>query len=223
MKSRYALIALLVAALALPLAAQRRVPHDLSNVRGFNYQGAETYGHVQYWLKYNPAVTRRDLDYARRLRLNQIRIFVPYQAWEEDKSALKKNLVDFVRAAHARGMGVMPTIVYKRDEWKDKAAWPNARPFVADLVSAVGKEPGLVMWDVENEPACCKVPAPPEKRLHMDHAMYMAGVFHELDPVTPVTIGATFVDNMIYMATPAPASAPISSGPRPSRQRPASR
>ncbi|MDE3201377.1 MAG: hypothetical protein KGN79_10710, partial [Acidobacteriota bacterium] len=90
--------------------------------------------------------------------------------------------------------------MYKHDEWKDKAAWPNARPFVADLVAAVGKEPGLAMWDVENEPACCKLPVPPDKQLHMQHAMYMAKVFHELDPVTPVTIGATFVDNMIYMA-----------------------
>ena len=33
----------------------------------------------------------------------------------------------------------------------------------------------------------------------MDHAMYMAKVFHELDPVTPVTIGATFAENMIAM------------------------
>lgn len=33
----------------------------------------------------------------------------------------------------------------------------------------------------------------------MEHAIYMAKMFHELDPVTPVTIGATFSDNMIEM------------------------
>jgi hypothetical protein len=33
----------------------------------------------------------------------------------------------------------------------------------------------------------------------MEHAVYMAKVFHELDPVTPVTIGATFAENMIEM------------------------
>jgi hypothetical protein len=33
----------------------------------------------------------------------------------------------------------------------------------------------------------------------MEHARYMAKVFHELDPVTPVTIGATFAENMIEM------------------------
>jgi len=192
-------IAVLIATLALPMAAQRRVPKDLSGTRGFNYQSAETIGHVEFWLQYNPAVTKRDLDYAKRLQLNQVRVFVPYAAWERDKEGLRKSLLDFVRAAHERGIGVMPTMQYKFDEWKDKAAWPNARPFVADLVATIGKEPGLAIWDVENEPECCSLPPTPDNRLHMEHAMYMAKVFHELDPVTPVTIGATFAENMIAM------------------------
>ena len=192
-------IALLVAALTIPLAAQRRVPRDLSGVRGFNYQSAETIGHAEHWLQYDPAVTERDLNYAKRLQLNQVRVFVPYAAWESNKEALRKNLVHFVRAAHERGIGVMPTMQYKFGEWKDPAVWPNAREFVEDLVATVGKEPGLEIWDVENEPECCKLPATPENRLHMEHAVYMAKVFHELDPMTPVTIGATFAENMIEM------------------------
>lgn len=186
-------------ALALPLAAQRRVPKDLSGVRGFNYQSAESIGHAEHWLQYDPAITERDLDYARRLQLNQVRVFVPYAAWERDKERLRKNLLHFVRAAHARGIGSMPTMQYKFEEWKDRAAWPNSRAFVADLVATIGKEPGLEIWDVENEPECCKLPATPANRLRMEHAMYMAKVFHELDSVTPVTIGATFAENMIEM------------------------
>ena len=120
-------IAALIAALALPMAAQRRVPKDLSDTRGFNYQSAETIGHAEFWLQYDPAVTERDLDYAKRLQLNQVRVFVPYAAWEKDKEGLRKNLLHFVRAAHERGIGVMPTMQYKFGEWKDKAAWPNAR------------------------------------------------------------------------------------------------
>ena len=187
---------------SLPVAAQRRVPKDLSGVRGFNYQSAETIGHVESWLQYDPAVTERDLDYAKRLQLNQVRVFVPYAAWERDKEALRKNLLHFVRAAHARGIGVMPTMQYKFEEWKDKAAWPNARPFVADLIATIGKAPGLEIWDVENEPECCHLPPTPDNRLRMEHAVYMAKVFHELDPVTPVTIGATFAENMIEMGDP---------------------
>jgi hypothetical protein len=181
------------------MAAQRRVPKDLSGTRGFNYQSAETIGHVEFWLQYNPAVTKRDLDYAKRLQLNQVRVFVPYAAWEKDKVGLRKNLLDFVRAAHEHGIGVMPTMQYKFGEWRDKTAWPNSREFVADLVATIGKEPGLAIWDVENEPECCSLPPTPDNRLHMEHAVYMAKVFHELDPVTPVTIGATFAKNMIAM------------------------
>jgi len=70
------------------MAAQRLVPKDLSGVRGFNYQSAETIGHAEFWLKYDPAVTERDLDYARRLQLNQVRVLVPYAAWEKNKEAL---------------------------------------------------------------------------------------------------------------------------------------
>ena len=151
------------------------------------------------WAKYDPKVTERDLDYAKRLNLNQIRVFVPYAAWEKDKEALKTNLQHFVRAAHARGMGVMPTMMYRFGEFRDKSKWENARPFVTDLVADIGKEPGLEIWDVENEPECCKLPPSPDNRLRMEHAMYMAKMFHEIDPVTPVTIGATFAENMIEM------------------------
>ena len=199
MRTHNLAVAVLIATLALPAAAQRRVPKDLSNVRGFNYQSAETSGNVQFWLQYNPAVTERDLDYAKRLQFNQVRVFVSYAAWERDKEGLRKNLLHFVRAAHERGMGVMPTMQYKFGEWKNKGAWPNSREFVADLVATIGKEPGLAIWDVENEPECCSLPPTPANRLRMEHAMYMAKVFHELDPVTPVTIGATFAENMIEM------------------------
>jgi len=199
MQARRCAIAMLIATFALPIAGQRRVPKDLSGVRGFNYQSAESNGHAEFWLQYNPAVTERDLDNAVRLQLNQVRVFVPYAAWERNKEALRKNLLHFVRAAHDRGIGVMPTMQYKFGEWRDKAAWPNSREFVADLVATIGKEPGLVIWDVENEPECCSLPPTADNRLHMEHAMYMAKVFHELDPVTPVTIGATFADNMIAM------------------------
>lgn len=192
-------IVLLIAALAVPAAAQRRIPKDLSGVRGFNYEPVEARGYLDQWLKYDPAVTERDFDYAKRLQLNQVRVWVSYRAWEKDKETLRKNLLHFVRAAHERGIGVMPTIAYKFGEWRDKSAWPNSREFVADLVATIGKEPGLEIWDVENEPECCSLPLTADKRLHMEHAMYMAHVFHELDPVTPVTIGATFADNMIEM------------------------
>jgi hypothetical protein len=182
-----------------PASAQRRVPKDLSAVRGFNYQSAPTTGHVEHWLQYSAAETERDFDFARRLQLNQVRVFVPYAAWAQDKEALQKNLLHLVRAANQRGMGVMPTIQYAPGVSQNRDRWPESKEFVADLIATIGKEPGLAFWDVYNEPDCCALPPTPANRTRMEHAVYMAKMFHELDPATPVTIGAAYSDNMIEM------------------------
>jgi hypothetical protein len=192
-------VAVVLLLAATPALAQRRVPRDLSGVRGFNYQAASAAGHQQHWVNYDPAETERDFDYARRLQLNQVRVLIPESAWAADKDAFRTHLQHLVRAAHTRGMGVMPTMMYARGVAMDKTRWPESRAFAADLVAAIGKEPGLAIWDVYNEPECCSLPPTPANRTRMEFAMYMAGVFHELDPVTPVTIGATFADNMIEM------------------------
>jgi hypothetical protein len=182
-----------------PLSAQRRVPKDLSGVRGFNYQSAPTTGHTEHWLQYSAAETERDFDFAKRLQLNQVRVFLPYAAWEKDKAALRKNLLHLVRAAHQRGIGVMPTLQYAPGVSMNKERWPESKEFVFDLIAAIGREPGLAFWDVSNEPDCCTLPPTAMNRTLMEHAVYMAKMFHELDPVTPVTIGAAFSDNMIEM------------------------
>ncbi|MBZ5583328.1 MAG: hypothetical protein LAQ30_14190 [Acidobacteriia bacterium] len=185
--------------LSQPASAQRRVPKDLSGVRGFNYQSAPTTGHAEHWLQYNAAETERDFDFARRLQLNQVRVFIPYTAWAKDKEAFRKNLLHMVRAAHQRGIGVMPTLQYAPGVSMNKERWPESREYVADLIATIGKERGLAFWDVSNEPDCCALPPTAANRTRMEHAVYMARMFHELDPVTPVTIGAAFSDNMTEM------------------------
>jgi Cellulase (glycosyl hydrolase family 5) len=199
--ARFRAAALLAVALLFAASsyAQRRIPKDLSGVRGFNYQSAPTTGHTEHWLQYSAAETERDFDFAKRLQLNQVRVFVPYAAWVQDKEAFRKNLLHLVRAAHQRGVGVMPTLQYERGVSMDKNRWPSSKEFVADLIATLGKEPGLAFWDVSNEPDCCALPPTPANRTRMEHAVYMAKMFRELDAVTPVTIGATFSENMIEM------------------------
>jgi hypothetical protein len=189
----------LVMLVGIPASAQRRVPKDLSGFRGFNYQSAPTTGHAEHWLQYSAAETERDFDFAKRLQLNQVRVFIPYTAWAKDKDAFRKNLLHLVRAAHQRGIGVMPTLQYAPGVSMNKERWPESREYAADLVATIGKEPGLAIWDVSNEPDCCKLPPTPANRTRMEFAVYMAKMFQELDPVTPVTIGAAYSDNMIEM------------------------
>jgi hypothetical protein len=185
--------------LCFSASAQRRIPKDLSDVRGFNYMSAGTATHTEHWQKYDPAETERDLTYAKRLNLNQARVFITYQAYTENKERFCSNLLHLVRAAHDRGIGVMPVVGYARDAITNEAARPAAREWAADLVKTIGKEPGLAFWDVSNEPDWPQTNME-RVRLRMALAGYMAGVFHELDPVTPVTIGFAFDTNTAAMA-----------------------
>jgi hypothetical protein len=167
---------------------QRVVPVDISKIRGFNYESAPTIGHNEMWLQYDPAETERDMDYARRLNLNQVRVFLGYTAYTRDKAAFRKNLIHFVRACHQRGIGVMPTLMYPYEWSGNPADWPLAEAYAADLVDMIGngKEPGLAFWDADNEPGTARIA----------FARHMAAVFRKLDKLTPVTVGCTSVADM---------------------------
>jgi hypothetical protein len=174
---------------------------DPSLIRGFNYTPSYVKfprHHIDSWVHYDSAAVEFDLDLAKRLNLNQARIFVPYQAYVEDKANLPAKLQHFVRECYKRGMGVMPVVGY--GPWRfDTAGYPLARQWAQFLTDAIGNEPGLAMWDVLNEPDW-----PPEPKEWVERefetGIFLAKTFHELDPNTPVTIGAAFVDGMIRTA-----------------------
>src|SRR5476651_2880082 len=103
-------------------AQQKRiVSTDISKIRGFNYESAPTIGHNEMWLQYDPAETARDMDYAKRLNLNQVRVFLGYAAYLTNKPAFRSNLVDFIHVCHERGIGVMVVVPYPR-EWSTNQA-----------------------------------------------------------------------------------------------------
>jgi len=175
---------------------------DLSNVRGFNYTPALVQGpprhHIDCWISYDEEVIEFDLDLAVKLNLNQCRVFVPYQSWQEDKDGLAGKLEHFVRACHERGIGVMPVVGYLWDWTRDSSLLPQAREWAEFLVATLADEEGLAFWDVMNEPDW---PTNEDLvRRECEYAKYMSGVFRELDPNTPVTIGMAFVEGMEKMA-----------------------
>jgi hypothetical protein len=193
------ILSLLSAAMLAATAMAAHAPKDLSQVRGANYRAAGAKDNTDHWRHYNPAETERDLDYARRLNLNQIRVFVSYDAWAVDKPAFRQNLLHLLRAAHRRGIGVMPVVGNTEQMIVDDAARPIAREWAADLVRTAGNEPGLAFWDVSNEPDW---PVTPQTRVRrrFELARFMARAFHEFDHHTPVTIGFAFVPGMEELA-----------------------
>jgi len=169
------------------LAAERNIPQDLSKIRGFNYQAAWSRGVGSYLPNYNPADTEFDLDLAKRLDLNQVRVFLGFNAYQNDKETFRKTLLHLVRACRQRGIGLMPVLGYPAQCYKDKSNWPLAEEYAAFLAETLAGEPGLAFWDVSNEPDNNRTK---EWRMQrFDLARHMAGVLQKLDPKTPVTIG----------------------------------
>ena len=201
MKLRHVWVGLLliVPVLSGSNKAASLTPADLSAIRGANYRAAGATNTTDYWVHYNPAETERDLTYADRLKLNQLRVFVNYTSWEANKAAFRKNLTDLARACERHQIGLMIT-------FGDTQSFINAdrtikrdqiRAFVQELVSVIGGEPALAFWDASNEPdynAAGSAPDQQEKR--MEIARSIAAALHELDGKTPVTIGVANERNM---------------------------
>jgi hypothetical protein len=176
-------------------------PRDASLIRGFNYTPANVEAprhHVDTWVRYDSAAIEFDMDLAKSLNMNQVRVFIPYTVYTEDSVALPAKLRHFVRECHKRNIGVMP--VLQGGPWvRDTTQRALARNWARFLVNAISDEPGLAMWDVMNEPDW---PTTPRERVirNFENCKFMAKTFHELDPSTPVTIGMAFVQGMIDLA-----------------------
>ncbi len=174
---------------------------DPSLIRGFNYTPANAASprhHIDAWVHYDSATTVFDLNLAKSLNLNQVRVFVPYAVYTEDKAALPVKLKHFIRECYKRGIGVMPVV--GSGPWlRDTTLRAQGREWIQFLVNAISDEPGIVMWDAMNEPDWPTSPKDMVLR-KFENAKFMARTFHELDPNTPVTIGMAFVDGMIELA-----------------------
>ena len=172
-----------------------------SLIRGFDYTPANAVRHdhlIDWWVNYDSSTVEFELDLAKRLNLNQARVFVPYAAYKDDKKNLPMQLRQFIHECYKRDIGVM--LVIGSGPWMlDTTLRTQGREWVKFLVDAVSKEPGLRFWDAMNEPDW---PTSPKELVSMkfDDAKFMAKTFHELDPNTPITIGFAFVDGMIKLA-----------------------
>jgi hypothetical protein len=178
-------------------------PTDLSTIRGANYRGAGAADTTDYWRNYNASETERDLTYADRLKLNQLRVFVNYASWEADKEGFRKNLVDLARACNRRRIGLMITVGDTQTFIGKDGAIDRDRihEFVKELVAAVGREPALAFWDASNEPDYNAPGSPPgQQEKRMEIARLIAAALHELDKKTPVTIGVASERNMEALA-----------------------
>ena len=165
---------------------------DYSAIRGANYCAAGGH-HLEHWLHYDPKETERDLDYAKKININQVRVFLSYSACLTNKEAFRKNLIHLARACQVRGIGLMPVVTYKSEMINESAPYPLSRAWAKDLLDTIGHEPALAFWDVFNEPDY--PPTATNRPALIAYARVMAQIFRELDtrrPRTPITIGFAY-------------------------------
>ncbi|MHB0859059.1 MAG: cellulase family glycosylhydrolase, partial [Anaerolineae bacterium] len=191
---------------------------NYNNLRGFNYVPTYARNDIEFWRDYDGAVIERELGYAQRLGLNSARVFLAYVVYEQDRAAFLARVKHFVRAAHDRGIStmvvvwdscfseVMPTYEADEPDWVPNPGvqrltpdfWPQGEGYCADLVEALCNEPGLLMWDMMNEPLITSWywAAEGKEKEHRREtiwafARHFCGVMGRLDPSHPRTVGVS--------------------------------
>lgn len=146
---------------------------DYAKLRGFNYTQSNVWTDSYFWDNYDHDIVDREMGYAQSLNLNSARIFLIYQCYLKDKQKFLANVKDFVQTAWAHGISTNP-ILYcgfrflPEDQERptrvpgvlpplpktvtDPTSWHLGEEYFDDVLAAIGDEPGLLFWDISNEP-----------------------------------------------------------------------
>jgi len=150
---------------------------DYSKIRGFNYIQSSIAGKDRMTSAYDHDIVDREMGYAEKLNLNSARIFLRYVDYARERELFLHNLKDLVQTAWKHGISVSPIIfsgsfggfcflpedkdyVTARGmglpdlpkSVLDKSSWVLGERYFDDIYAAIGDEPGLLFWDIANEP-----------------------------------------------------------------------
>lgn len=146
---------------------------DYSYLRGFNYTQGNVWTDINFWEEYNHDIADREMRYAERLKLNSARVFLTYSSYMKNPARFLANVKDFVQTAWKHGISSTPIIyhgfrflpedyepVERRENQLmplpktilDRSCWALGEKYFDDLLGAIGDEPGLLFWDISNEP-----------------------------------------------------------------------
>jgi hypothetical protein len=168
---------------------------DYSAIRGVNYG-----------MNADQAVTERDLGYASRLNFNSTRIWLSYQAYLKDPQAYISRLRDYIRTSHRLGFSTMP-ILWNGNGLNPDTLKPAFRPqgdsYVRAIVEAIKDEPGLLAWDIMNEPFTNAYydDAPATEKATREAEItafvrYYLTLARKVDPRNALTVGYTFASQL---------------------------
>ena len=168
-----------------------RVKGDYSDVRGVCHNPRPDR---------NQEELEKELGYARRLNLNSVRFWLQESEWKKDRAGYEAMILNYVRTCHRYGISSMP-ILWNGNfitDYKEitSAEWEEKREYAQAIIDLLKPEPGLLMWDVYNEPLCndyllCSPPDEYEERKARlaGDLRKLCELVRSLDDDTPITVG----------------------------------
>lgn len=178
----------------LPARAEKPLK-DYSFIKGVNY-------HIEN----DPAILDRDLGYAKRVGLNSTRVWLNYRNYEKDPQSYITRLRNYIRRSHELGFSTMP-ILFNGNGLDPDTLKPEFRQrgdaYVKAIVEAIKEEPGLLMWDIMNEPLTNKycgnkwpIEKPQREKEMAGFIRHYVSYVKKLDPVDATTVGYNRADQM---------------------------
>jgi hypothetical protein len=157
---------------------------------------------VNYGMSGDQSTLERDLGYAKRINLNSTRIWLSYKAWEKDPQAYIERLKNYISTANRMGFTTMPILWNGNDltpEMLKPAFRAESDAYVKAIVDSVKNQPGLLMWDIMNEPLWNDYynnATGPEKQQHAEEittfVRYYLSYVKKIDAVNALTVGYAF-------------------------------
>ena len=155
---------------------------------------------VNHGLERDEAALRRHLGYGKRLGINSVRIWLSYKEFANEGAGYVDALRQYIRVCDSEGVTVMPILFNGNGidpAILEEAFLPEGETFAKAIVEGVKDEPGLIMWDIMNEPPCNPLilEAPSQEVKDGWYAKIWKFVRHfckfvkRLDPVNAITVG----------------------------------
>ena len=128
---------------------KERIEGDYSDIRGVCHNPKKGQ---------SLAEMEKELDYAKRLNLNAARFWMSQEEWEKAPKEYEERMLQFVRSCADKGIRTMPIFwngnFIKEYRESSKEEWEKRRQYAKAMIGRLKGEPGILMWDVYNEPLC---------------------------------------------------------------------
>ena len=181
---------------------KERIEGDYSDIRGVCHNPKKGQ---------SLAEMEKELGYAQRLNLNAARFWMSQEEWEKAPEEYEERMLQFVRSCADKGIRTMPIFwngnFIKEYRESSKEEWEKRRQYAKAMIGRLKGEPGILMWDVYNEPLCndylrmaSEQEYPERKENLVKDLRRLCEIVRMLDDDTPLTVGHEQADHLATTA-----------------------